>query len=56
MSDYDPYCENCGACGEVGCDGISHFLEKHVRGKTDCKYEEEFLQDIIDAYWYEDNK
>lgn len=46
----DYYCKVCEGCGEVGCDGIRGFLEKHVRGKTDCKYENEFIEDIILCY------
>lgn len=48
--DDSPYCKECGGCGEVGCDGIVSFLEKHVRGKTDCMYEESYIEDIIEAY------
>lgn len=45
-----PYCDICEGCGEVGCDGIGAFLEKHVRGNTQCRYEEAFIADIIWAY------
>lgn len=44
---YSPYCDACGGCGYVECDGIEHFLNVHVRGKTGCKNEEQFLSDII---------
>jgi hypothetical protein len=44
------YCKICGGCGEVGCDGIATFLHKHVRGKTDCLYEESYIEDIIEMY------
>lgn len=47
---FDPYCDTCGGCGEVGCDGVASFLEKHVRGKTDCKYEDAYIDDIIECY------
>lgn len=46
----DIYCKVCGGCGEVGCDGIKSFLEKHVRGKTDCLYEDSFINDIEEFY------
>lgn len=48
--DESPYCAGCGGCGEVGCDGIETFLAKHVRGKTDCKYEGSYIADIIETY------
>lgn len=44
------YCRECQGCGEVGCDGISSFLETHVRGKTNCLYENEFIEDIKITY------
>lgn len=44
------YCKNCGGCGEVGCDGIKDFLNKHVKGKTDCMYEESYIEDILTTY------
>lgn len=44
------YCKECGGCGEVGCDGIVAFLNKHVRGKTNCLYEEAYIEDIIQMY------
>jgi len=44
---YNPYCEVCGGCGCIGCCGIKRFLEKHVRGKTDCKNEDSFIEEII---------
>jgi len=50
----NPYCEVCGGCGYIGCCGIRGFLEKHVRGKTNCKNEDGFIQDIID--YCEDNE
>mgnify|MGYP001613220012 FL=1 len=55
--DEDPagiYCEKCNGCGEVGCDGIETFIDKHIRGKTNCQYEESYLTDIINIYEYED--
>ena len=34
--DESPYCEVCGTCGYIGCCGVDNFLEKHVKGKTNC--------------------
>jgi hypothetical protein len=45
-----PYCQECSGCGEVGCDGIDGFLNKHVKGKTTCKYEESYIEDIKETY------
>lgn len=43
----DPvYCPTCDHCGETGCCGFVGFLEKHVRGKTNCLYETEILNDL----------
>lgn len=42
------YCIKCGGCGFIGCCGIRNFLEKHVKGKTDCNQEGIFIQEIID--------
>ncbi len=36
-----PYCEICGHCGEIGCCGIINFVENHIKGKINCKYEVE---------------
>ena len=44
------YCDVCRGCGEVGCDGIDSFLNEHVKGKTDCAYEESYLLDIAETY------
>jgi len=49
------YCKTCGGCGEVGCDGIATFLNKHVRGKTNCLYEESYIEDVIEMYKEQDN-
>lgn len=46
-----PYCKKCGHCGEIGCCGITTFLENHVRGKTDCMYEDEILDEIEE--WFD---
>lgn len=46
-----PYCEKCCHCGEIGCCGIKSFLEEHARGKTDCMYEDEILDEIEE--WFE---
>lgn len=48
--DENPYCNKCGGCGFIGCCGVRDFLEKHVRGKTDCKLEGIFIDEIIDNY------
>lgn len=40
------YCPVCDHCGETGCCGFIGFLEKHVRGKTDCIYEDQILDDL----------
>ena len=45
--EYSPYCDKCGHCGFVECCGITDFLKKHVKGKTDCPNEREVLQDLI---------
>lgn len=45
--DESPYCDVCRGCGYVECCGIVNFLEKHVRGKTNCKNEEIFIEEII---------
>lgn len=45
--EFDPYCNKCGGCGFIGCCGITEFLDKHVKGKTDCQEEDMFLQEII---------
>jgi len=50
FEDVEIYCRSCGGCGEVGCDGIEGFLNKHVKGQTDCFYEESYIRDIIDTY------
>lgn len=43
----DPvYCPVCEHCGETGCCGYIDFLEKHVRGKTDCIHEDAVLNDL----------
>lgn len=41
------YCDKCGGCGYIGCCGIRDFLEKHVKGKTDCPVEASFIAEII---------
>lgn len=47
--DSEIYCEKCGGCGYIGCDGIKHFLKVHVEGKTDCLNEDSFIQEIIEC-------
>lgn len=52
----DPvYCPVCEHCGETGCCGYIGFLEKHVRGKTDCIHEEEILNDLEEWIKEEDD-
>lgn len=43
---YSSYCNICGGCGFIGCDGIQNFLEKHVKGKTNCNQEALFIEEI----------
>lgn len=47
-----PYCDVCHGCGEVGCDGIESFLIRHVVGKTNCKHEQSYVDDIRNTYQY----
>lgn len=50
-----PYCPVCGHCGELGCCGIETFLENHVRGKTDCWYEDAIIDEIEEFFeFYKD--
>ena len=44
------YCPTCDGCGEIQCDGVASFLEKHVRGKTNCSEENSFI-DQIEELW-----
>lgn len=46
--DFNPYCTVCGGCGYVMCDGVAAFLLRHVKGKTNCKHEAQFIQEIIE--------
>lgn len=46
----ETYCQKCGGCGFVGCDGIKGFLKEHIAGKTDCTNESSFLHEIIEAF------
>lgn len=41
------YCKKCGTCGYIGCCGVRDFLDKHVKGKTDCPNEKLMIADII---------
>ena len=63
----DIYCPTCGHCGDICCCGIYGFLEKHVKGKTNCLYETEILEEIKKAwrhhllpsamkYWIDDER
>ena len=47
---YDCYCPICNGCGEIYCDGVDTFLEKHVRGITTCTEEDSFI-DQIEELW-----
>lgn len=49
-----PYCEVCGHCGEIGCCGIRHFIEEHIKGKTNCKNEDFVICDLISLCEYKD--
>lgn len=42
-----PYCEICGHCGYTDCCGIIGFLNEHVKGKTNCKHEEQIIEELI---------
>ena len=44
--DESPYCEVCGTCGYIGCCAVDNFLEKHVKGKTNCKNESLMIEEI----------
>lgn len=48
------YCPICGGCGFIGCCGVEEFLEKHVRGKTNCPQEGLFIDEIKELW--EQNK
>ena len=51
------YCPKCGHCGEIGCCGVETFFNNHVRGKTDCLYEEEIISEIIEMLdFYKEKK
>lgn len=40
------YCDKCKGCGDIGCDGTFTFLAHHVIGKTDCLYEETYIEEL----------
>lgn len=44
------YCEKCHGCGYIGCDGVESFLKNHVSSNTDCKHEEQFIDEIIEHF------
>lgn len=44
------YCPHCGGCGFIGCDGVQDFLEEHVRGKTNCRQEGLFIDQIVELW------
>ena len=41
------YCPVCGTCGYTGCCGVKSFLEKHVKGKTNCINEDVMIDEMI---------
>ena len=41
-----PYCPKCGTCGYIDCCGVTNFIEKHIKGKTDCQEEEGIISQI----------
>lgn len=45
---FSPYCPVCGTCGYIGCCGVRDFLEKHVKGKTNCDSEAQMIKEICD--------
>lgn len=49
-----PYCEVCGHCGYIECCGIDTFIDKHIKGKTNCKNEEGIITDLINLCEYKD--
>lgn len=59
LDESDFYCHICGTCGYIGCCGIRDFIEKHVRGKTNCLNEASMLDEIIttieDSEYYKIN-
>lgn len=54
VDDIQVYCEHCGGCGFIGCDGIVGFLKEHVLGKTNCLNEDMFINEIITYMGEED--
>ena len=53
-NEYYSYCEHCGGCGFIGCDGVVSFLKEHVLGKTNCLNEIMFVHEIIEHLEEED--
>ena len=49
-----PYCEVCGHCGDIECCGIRDFIEHHIKGKTNCKNEQDIIYELIDLCDYKD--
>lgn len=48
---HDGYCPVCNSCGVEGCCKlIPHFIDKHIRGKSGCKYEDEYISEIEYCY------
>ena len=50
IKDDSGYCSVCGGCGYVDCDGVEEFLNKHVKGKTNCLNESGFISDLIQHF------
>lgn len=46
----DTYCSVCGSCGITDCCGIDSFLDNHIKGKTNCLYEKDLIEDIKEKY------
>lgn len=39
-------CPTCNSCGFIDCCGVKDFLDNHIKGKTNCLYEEDIMNDI----------
>lgn len=46
------YCEICGSCGIEGCCPVERFIRDHVKGKTNCLYEDTYIEEILKAVKY----
>ena len=45
-----PYCDVCGHCGYIGCCGVVGFIENHIKGKTNCKNEDNICEELTDMF------